>query len=180
MNGAGSCGPGPAGAAGPGGRPGANVDGGGVGPAGPSGSVRAPGGGSAGGGTGVPGALGDVSPGRPAIGMPGIGGRPFGFGGDAWTSSGAGKAGPPNGPMAPPAQGRGLSGRGNAPAAGVYEHGDPGGTAGPGCSGVPSSTGGAGGGAPLGDRVALGAGKRESGPPALRQKLSGAESPLFQ
>ena len=70
--------------------------------------------------------------GRPALGTPGAGGGASGFGGDVSTSSGAGKAGPPNGPTAAPAQGSGFPGRGVAPAAGVYEHGDPGGTAGPG------------------------------------------------
>ncbi|CAG7405962.1 hypothetical protein PICSAR71_04559 [Mycobacterium avium subsp. paratuberculosis] len=92
--------------------------------------------------------------------MPGVGGRPAGLGGDVITSTGAGKPGPPNGPVTAPAQGSGLSGRGSPSAAGVYEQGDPGGTAGPGWSGVPSSTGGAGGGAPLGNRVPLGSGNR--------------------
>ena len=111
MNGAGNWLPGPGGAGGPGGNPGANVDRG---------------------GTGVPGTSGGGSPGRPAILMPGVGGRPAGFGGDVNTSTGAGKPGPPNGPDTAPAQGSGLSGRGSPSAAGVYEHGDPGGTAGPG------------------------------------------------
>src|SRR5271166_3965551 len=57
MNGTGSWFPGPGGAGGPGGSPGANVDGGGTRPAGPSGSVRAPGGPGAI-GTGVPGTFG--------------------------------------------------------------------------------------------------------------------------
>ncbi|SHT88781.1 Uncharacterised protein [Mycobacteroides abscessus subsp. abscessus] len=60
----------------------------------------------------------------------------------------------------------------------MYEHGEPGGTAGPGCSGVPSSFGGAGGGAPLAKRVPLGSGHCASGRPALRQKSSGF-SPRF-
>src|SRR6201998_4737519 len=89
MNGAGSCGPGPGGAAGPGGSPGAKVDGGEVGPAGPSGSVRAPGGAFGGSGTGVPGRSGGGAPGRPAIGIPGVGGKPSGCGGDVMTSGGA-------------------------------------------------------------------------------------------
>src|SRR5689334_16082741 len=141
MKGAGSWLPGPGGAGGPGGKPGANVDGGGVGPAGARFSVRAPGGACAGNGTGVPGTSGGGSPGRPAIGMPGVGGRPAGLGGDVITSTGAGKPGPPNGPDAAPAHGNGFHGRGRpwSPTvtlppglAGVYEHGDPGGTAGPG------------------------------------------------
>src|SRR5246127_373595 len=108
MNGAGSWLPGPGRAGGPRG----NVDGGGVGPAGASCSVRAPGGAWVGIGTGVPGTFGGGSPGRPAIGSPGVGGRPSGFGGDVATSTGAGKPGPPNGPMAAPAQGSGFHGRG--------------------------------------------------------------------
>ena len=100
MNGAGSFGPGPGGAAGPGGRPGANVDGGGVGPAGCKFSVRAPGGACPGSGTAVPGASGGVSPGRPAIGIPGVGGSPSVLGGDACTSGGAGKP-PGTGPNGP-------------------------------------------------------------------------------
>src|SRR6201994_527443 len=70
MNGAGSCGPGPGGAAGPGGSPGANVDGGGVGPAGCNPSRRAPGGALGGNGTGVPGTSGAGRPGRPAARNP--------------------------------------------------------------------------------------------------------------
>ena len=58
--------------------------------------------------------------------------------------------------------------------AGVYEQGDPGGPAGPGCSGVPSSSCGDGGGAPLGNRVPLGSGNLDYGSPALRQKFSGS------
>src|SRR5437588_1724372 len=73
-----------------------------------------------------------------------------------------------------PAHGIGLPGRGDISAGGAYEHGDPGGTAGPGWSGVPSSTGGAGGGAPLGKRVPFGSGHRNSGSPALRKKFSGS------
>jgi hypothetical protein len=142
MNGAGNSGPGPGGAVGPGGSPGAKVDGGGVGPAGPSGSVRAPGGAFGGSGTGVPGTSGGGAPGRPAIGMPGVGGRPFGSGCDAMTSGGAnagtdGVDGADNGPKGPwlwsrPAHGSGLPGRGSVSGVGVYEHGDPGATAGPG------------------------------------------------
>src|SRR6202008_480199 len=56
----------------------------------------------------------------------------------------------------------------------VSQHPDPAATAGPGGSGVPSSAGGAGGGAPLGNRVPLGSGQRNSGRPALRQKFSGS------
>jgi len=130
MNGTGSWFPGPGGAGGPGGSPGANVDGGGTGPAGPSGSVRAPGGPGAI-GTGVPGTFGGGSPGRPAIGIPGVGGRPFGFGGDERTSVGANGLSP-NGPTPAIAQGRKFTGVGKEPAAGAYEQGDPGGTAGPG------------------------------------------------
>lgn len=135
MNGAGSCSPAAGGAGGPGGSPGANVDGGGVGPGGPSGSVRAPGGALGGNGTGVPGTSGAGSPGRPAIAIPGVGGRPFGFGGDDKTSGNVGY-GPlgPNGPSpwSTPAQGIGLPGRGNNSGGGAYEQGDPGATAGPG------------------------------------------------
>src|SRR4051794_20116384 len=148
MNGPGSCGPGPSGAGGPGGSPGANVEGGGTGPAGPSGSVREPGGVFGGKGTGVPGTSGAGSPGRPAIGTPGAGCTPFGLGGEPWMSSGAGNI-PPNGPTFRPRQGSGFSGRGFPSGGGTYEHGVPGGTAGPGCSGVPSSSTGGGGGAPL-------------------------------
>jgi hypothetical protein len=39
---------------------------------------------------------------------------------------------------------------------------------------VPSSAGGAGGGAPLGNRVPFGSGNRKAGNPALRQKFSGS------
>src|SRR5579875_2199786 len=73
-----------------------------------------------------------------------------------------------------PAHGNGFHGRGRRSGVGVYEHGDPGGTAGPGWSGVPSNTGGAGGGAPLGNRVPLGSGNRNAGSPALRQNSSGS------
>lgn len=86
---------------------------------GSSGWVRAPGGAFGGSGIGMPGTAGAGSPGRPALRMPGVGGGPSGLGGDGWTSSGAGKSGPPNGPTVAPAQGSGVSGRGNAPAAGV-------------------------------------------------------------
>src|ERR1700761_4517136 len=85
MNGAGSRGPGPGGAVGPGGSPGAEVDGGGGGPAGRKPSLRAPGGALGGSGTGVPGTSGAGSPGRPASGTPGVGGRPFRFGGREGT-----------------------------------------------------------------------------------------------
>ena len=84
MNGAGSCGPGPAGpgARGPGAGGGAAAGFAGAGPgSGASGSVRAPGGPGAI-GTGVPGTSGCTCPGRPAIGIPGVGGRPSGFGGE--------------------------------------------------------------------------------------------------
>src|SRR5271166_5759238 len=90
MNGAGRCGPGPGGAGGPGGSPGANVDGGGSGPAGCKPSVRAPGGALGGNGTGVPATAGAGAPGRPAIGMPGAAGGPLGVGGYESTSSKAG------------------------------------------------------------------------------------------
>src|ERR1700731_550980 len=83
-NGTGSCGPGPGGAGGPGGNAGAKVDGEGGRPAGSRLSRRAPG------GTGVPGILGAGAPGRPASGIPGAGGRPFGLGGDESTSGSAG------------------------------------------------------------------------------------------
>jgi hypothetical protein len=134
MNGAGSWFPGPGGAAGPGGSPGANADGGGTGPGGPNGSVRAPGGPGAI-GTGVPGTSGGAMPGRPAIGIPGVGGRPLGFGGDDATSGKTGYG--PLGPKGPcswltPAQGIGLPGRGSSSGGGAYEHGEPGATAGPG------------------------------------------------
>ena len=39
---------------------------------------------------------------------------------------------------------------------------------------MPSNTGGAGGGAPLGNRVPFGSGNRNAGNPALRQKFSGS------
>jgi hypothetical protein len=51
--------------------------------------------------------------------MPGVGGMPSGLGGDVATSIGAGKPGPPNGPIVAPAQGNGLSGRGSPSPAGV-------------------------------------------------------------
>src|SRR5246127_2452 len=73
-----------------------------------------------------------------------------------------------------PAHGIGLPGRGRSSGGGAYEQGDPGATAGPGFSGVPSSTGGAGGGAPLGNRVPFGSGHRKAGSPAPRQKFSGS------
>src|SRR5690625_2919094 len=140
MNGAGNWLPGPGG---PGGS-GAIGGGGGAAPglagagpgSGPIGSERAPGLAS-GIGTGGPGTTGGVSPGRPAIGSPGVDGRPSGFGGEVNTSIGPGY-GPlcPNGPELGSrlAHGSGLPGVGNMPAAGAYEHGDPGATAGPGCS----------------------------------------------
>jgi len=84
-------------------------------------------------GTGVPGKSGCTCPGSPAIGIPGVGGRPAGFGGEEATSGKAGY-GPfgPNGPRfwSIPAHGIGLPGRGNNSGVGVYEHGDPGATAG--------------------------------------------------
>src|SRR6185312_13177962 len=96
--------------------------------------------------------LGAGAPGRPASGIPGVGGRPLGLGGDESTSGSAGYGPPaPKGPWlwSVPAHGIGLPGRGDISGGGAYEHGEPGATAGPGWSGVPSSTGGAGGGAPL-------------------------------
>jgi hypothetical protein len=122
MNGAGSCGPGPGGAVGPGGNPGAKVDGGGVGPAGSKPSLRAPGGALGGSGTGVPGTSGAGIPGRPASGTPGVGGRPFGFGGDESTSGNAGYG--PFGPKGPcpwstRAHGIGLPGRGRSSGGGT-------------------------------------------------------------
>lgn len=134
MNGAGRLTPGPGGAGGTaiGGGGGAAAGLAGAGPgSGPSGSVRAPGAAFGGSGTGVPGTSGCTWPGRPAIGIPGVGGRPFGLGGDVATSIGAGKL-PPNGARSNPAQGNGFPGRGNKSGDGVYEHGVPGGTAGPG------------------------------------------------
>jgi hypothetical protein len=132
--GAGSCGPGPGGAGGPGGKAGAKVDGGGGGPVGSRLSRRAPGG-AFGSGTGMPGIFGIGAPGTPASGTPGVGDRPFGLAGDESTSGSAGY-GPlgPNGPCAwsTPAHGIGLPGRGDISRGGAYEHGDPGVTAGPG------------------------------------------------
>ena len=54
---------------------------------GSSGTVRAPGGPGAS-GTGVPGTSGGSWPGMAALGTPGVGGRPCGFGGDVNTSGG--------------------------------------------------------------------------------------------
>src|SRR6516162_868016 len=48
--------------------------------------VRAPGGAAGGTGTGVPSTSGGARPGTPAIGMPGVGGSPFGVGADVATS----------------------------------------------------------------------------------------------
>ena len=61
-------------------------------------------------------------PGRPAIGIPGVGGRPLGFGGDERTSGNNGY-GPfePKGPWPwlIPAQGIGFPGRGSSSGVGV-------------------------------------------------------------
>src|SRR5258706_74040 len=80
MNGPGSWFPGPGGAGGPGGRPGANVDGGGVGPAGTSPPRRPPGGAVGGGGAPlgnrVPLGSGHRNSGSPALRQKFSGSRP--------------------------------------------------------------------------------------------------------
>ena len=63
---------------------------------------------------------------------------------------------------------------GSCPARGCTSTACPRCTAGPGCSGVPSSGVGAGGGAPLACRWPLGSGYRNSGRPALPQNSSGS------
>src|SRR5690349_96946 len=108
-----------------------------------------------------------------ALGTPGECAMPSGFGAEVARSGGP-YSGPPNGPWVAAAHGIGLPGDGIPAAVGVYEHGDPGGTAGPGCSGVPSSGVGAGGGAPFSKRLPLGSGNRDDGRPALRQNSSGS------
>ena len=119
-----------------------------------------------------------LHPGGRGIGMPGVG--PADRSGSAATSRTSGRAGiratSRTGRRSVDARARQRVARPRQTSSGggVYEHGDPGGTAGPGCSGVPSSTGGAGGGAPLGNRVPFGSGNRNAGRPALRQNFSGS------
>src|SRR3954466_1364935 len=108
-----------------------------------------------------------------AAGTPGVKPGPFGFGSEVATSGGP-YSGPPNGPCVRPAHGSGSPGRGRPSAVGVYEHGDPLSTPGPGCSGVPSSTAGPGAGAPFGNRWPFGSGNRQAGRPAFRQNSSGS------
>src|ERR1700716_4050574 len=110
-----------------------------------------------------------------AAGTPGVNPGPFGLGADVATSGGPNPPGTqPSGPWSSCAHGNGLPGLGRPSAGGVYEHGEPFSTPGPGCSGVPSSTVGAGAGAPLSNRCPFGSGNRKAGRPALRQNSSGS------
>src|SRR5690242_11796848 len=90
----GTCGPGPAGGGGPGKSPGGTPYGGNGfdGPA--MGSVRAPGG-AGGSGTGTPCRSGGVSPGTPALVIPGVYPGPAGLGADAATFGGTKPGNPP-------------------------------------------------------------------------------------
>src|SRR5215213_486396 len=108
-----------------------------------------------------------------AAGTPGVKPGPCAFGSDV-TTSGGGYSGPPNGPVVKCEQGRGSPGLGKPSIGGVYEHGEPLSTPGPGFSGVPSSTAGPGAGAPFGNRAPFGSGNRQAGRPALRQNSSGS------
>src|SRR6476620_242449 len=108
-----------------------------------------------------------------AAGTPGVNPGPFGFGFEVTTSGGP-NSGPPNGPVVRSAHGSGLPGRGRPSGGGVYEHGEPLSTAGPGCSGVPSSGVGPGAGAPFGNRCPLGSGNLQAGRPASPQNFSGS------
>ena len=132
MYGAGSSCPGPGGAGGPGAAgPGGGAAAGfaGAGPgSGPSGSVRAPGG-SGCDRHGCARHVGWTSPGRPAIGIPGVGGRPLGFGGDDAISGDAGYG--PFGSegalvLVDARTWHRVPGRGSSSGGGVYEQGDPG------------------------------------------------------
>src|SRR6476646_5265636 len=106
---------------------------------GPTGTVRAPGG-AGGSAAGTPPMSGGSWPGTAAAGTPGVKPGPFGLGGDVITS---GRVQPspdgleygfgPHGPVGRCEHGSGSPGRGRVPAAGVYEHGWPATTAGPGC-----------------------------------------------
>src|SRR6185312_5572752 len=108
-----------------------------------------------------------------AAGTPGVNPGPFGFGFEVTTSGGP-NSGPPNGPVVRSAHGSGLPGRGRPSGGGVYEHGEPLSTAGPGCSGVPSSGVGPGAGAPFGNRCPFGSGNLQAGRPASPQNFSGS------
>src|SRR6185312_4294503 len=108
-----------------------------------------------------------------AAGTPGVKPGPFGSGFEVTTSGGP-YSGPPNGPTLRCEHGSGSPGRGSTSGGGVYEHGEPFSTPGPGCSGVPSSTAGPGAGAPFGNRCAFGSGNRQAGRPASPQNFSGS------
>src|SRR5689334_8773656 len=109
-----------------------------------------------------------------AAGTPGVNPGPLGFGSEVATSGGP-YSGPPKGPVVRCEHGSGSLGRGRPSATGgVYEHGEPLRTPGPGCSGVPSSTVGAGAGAPLGNRWPFGSGNLNAGRPASPQNFSGS------
>src|ERR1700750_1608883 len=108
-----------------------------------------------------------------AEGTPGVKPGPFGFGFDVATSGGA-SSGPPNEPVVRCEHGSGSPGRGSKSGGGVYEHGEPLSTAGPGVSGVPSMGAGAGAGAPVGKRCPFGSGNWDDGRPASPQNFSGS------
>src|SRR5262245_55638111 len=97
-----------------------------------------------------------------AAGTPGVKPGPFGFGFDVATSGGP-YSGPPNGPTLKCEHGNGSPGRGSRSGGGVYEHGEPLSTPGPGFSGVPSITVGPGAGAPFENRCPFGSGNRHDG-----------------
>src|SRR5215208_2407927 len=116
---------------------------------------------------------GGIWPGMAAAGTPGVNPGPCAFGSEVATSGG-GYSGPPNGPVVKFEHGSGSPGLGRPSIGGVYEHGEPLSTPGPGFSGVPSSTAGPGAGAPFGNRAPFGSGNRQAGRPALRQNSSGS------
>ena len=131
-------------------------------------------------GTGVPGASGCAPSGRPAIGIPGVGGRPSGFGGDDATS---GKRGIPVAPERPlvlvVTRARHRVARSRTIPAAACRSTASRATAGPGCSGVPSSSVGAGGGAPLVNRCRWGPGteRRQTG---VAPELLGIDAALLE
>jgi hypothetical protein len=66
-----------------------------------------------------------------ALGTPGVNPGPFGFGTEVTTSGGL-YSKPPNGPVVKCEHGSGSPGLGRRSGGGVYEHGEPFSTAGPG------------------------------------------------
>ncbi len=173
----------PAVPAGPGGRPGANVDGGGVGPAGARFSVRAPGGACVGSGTGVPGTFGGGSPGTPGDRHAGRRRQAVGVRRRRRDVGRSREARAAEGAVSAPAQGSGFHGRGNPSSPTVTlppglpactSTASPGGRPVRDDPGCPPAPGARAAGRRWGTECRWGRATGTSGSPALRQKFSGS------